>query len=151
MSTEVAVNESLSSSKDEILKQEANAISLGKSKVVYSRRGEEDDTLIVRDLGERTAFDHFGVKGLADLERLFYAMLGAMNAQRTVLEERARFGDGKELRKLFDGMSDDDREMMQSALDALCNDDDGDNRKSGMTVKMKDGHVPAAPVVAVRR
>ena len=49
--------------KNEILGNEANARSLAKTKVVYSRRGEEEDTLIVRDLYTGTRFDRFGVKG----------------------------------------------------------------------------------------
>ena len=36
--------------KASILENESNAKSLGRTKVVYSRRGEEKDTLIVRDM-----------------------------------------------------------------------------------------------------
>ena len=136
MSTKAAINESLSP-KDAILKNEANARSLGKTIVAYSRRGEEDDTLIVRDLSKRTTFDHFGVKGLTDLERLFYTILGVLNAQRAALVKRARFGEGDDLRKLLDGISDDDREKMQYALDATRNDDDeGVNRRSDTRVQL---------------
>ena len=135
MSTKATVNESLSA-KDAILKNEVNARSLGKTIVAYSRRGEEDDTLIVRDLSKRTTFDHFGVKGLADLERLFYTILGVLNAQRAELVKRARFGEGDDLRKLLDGISDDDREKMQYALDAVRNDKGDDNRRSGTRVQL---------------
>ena len=56
--------------KASILNNEPKATSIGKTKVAYSRNGEED-TLIVRDLYSGTRFDRFGVKGIAQLERVF--------------------------------------------------------------------------------
>ena len=124
------------SQKDIILKNEAHAISLAKWIVAYSRRGEEEDTLIIRELSNRSSFDHFGVKGVAELERLFFSSLGLLNEQRTVLTKRARFGEGEDLRQLCEGISDDDRAKMRCALDAL-NSDSGKRGRRGLTVQLK--------------
>lgn len=102
--------------KKDILENEANATSLAKTKVAYSRRGEEEDTLVVRDLYNATRFDRFGVKGVDQLERVFYIILDALNEHRTTLLKRMRFG-GDALRDLLDGLSDSDRDGMRAALD----------------------------------
>jgi len=104
--------------KASILENEPNAMSLSKTKVAYSRSGEEEDTLIVRDMYKGTRFDRFGVKGIAQLERVFYAIIGLMNEHRTMLLKRMRYG-GDALWNLLDGLSDEDREGMRHALNSL--------------------------------
>lgn len=104
--------------KVDILENEANAISLAKTKVAYSRCGEGEDTLIVRDMYSGTRFDRFGVKGIARLERIFYTILATLSEHRTTLLKRMRYG-GDALRNLLDGLSDEDRDGMSSAHDAL--------------------------------
>ena len=100
--------------KESILKNEPNAMSLAKTKVVYSRRGEEEDTLIVRDLYSGTRFHRFGVKGIAQLERIFYAIIELMYEHRTMLLKRMRY-DGDTLLILLDGLSDEDHDGISSA------------------------------------
>ena len=90
ISTDI-VNES---TKSVILRNEPHAISLANYTVAYSRKGEEEDTLIIRELSNRSSFDHFGVKGVVELERLFYSILGLLNSHLEVLAKRARFGEG---------------------------------------------------------
>ena len=102
-----------------ILDNESNAMSLGKTKVAYSRSGEEEDTLIVRDLHSGTRFDRFGVKGTAQLERVFYAILDLVLDNRKTLLKRMRYG-GDALRNLLDGLSNDDFDGMSTAHDALA-------------------------------
>ena len=104
--------------KASILDNESNATSIGKTKVAYSRNGEED-TLIVRDLYSGTRFDRFGVKGIAQLERVFYAILALMQDNRKTLLKRMRYG-GDALRSLLGGLSNDDLEGMSTAHDALA-------------------------------
>ena len=102
--------------KSTILESEANARSLAKMKVVYSRRGEEEDTLIVRDMYTGARFDRFGVKGVDQLEQNFHVILGMLSEHRTTLLKRMRFG-ADALRHLLDGLSDEDRDGMREALD----------------------------------
>ena len=114
------VSEQGTSTRDKasILEKEPNAMSLSKTKVAYSRSGEEEDTLIVRDMYRGTRFDRFGVKGIAQLERVFYAIIGLMNEHRTMLLKRMRYG-GDALWNLLDGLSDEDREGMRHSLNSL--------------------------------
>ena len=102
--------------KKAILESEANARSLAKTKVAYSRRGEEKDTLIVRDLYTGTRFDRFGVKGDDQLEQIFHVILGVLNVHRATLLKRMCFG-GDALREMLDGLSDSDHEAMRTALE----------------------------------
>ena len=119
-SSREVVSEQGTSTRDKasILEKEPNAMSLSKTKVAYSRSGEEEDTLIVRDMYRGTRFDRFGVKGIAQLERVFYAIIGLMNEHRTMLLKRMRYG-GDALWNLLDGLSDEDREGMRHALNSL--------------------------------
>ena len=124
MSKEAAIvtkemsNEQVKDEKANILDNELNAMSLGKTKVAYSRNGEKD-TLIVRDLYSGTRFDRFGVKGIAQLERVFYAILALMQDNRKTLLKRMRYG-GDALHSLLDGLSNDDLDGMSTALGALA-------------------------------
>ena len=108
-------NKEVKQEKASILENEANARSLAKNKVTYSRRGEEDDTLIIRDLYTYARFDHFGVKGIDQLEQIFHVILGMLSENRTTLLTRMRFG-GDALRELLDGLSDEDQDGMRAAL-----------------------------------
>ena len=94
-------NDQVKDEKASILDNESNAMSLGKTKVAYSRSGEEEDTLIVRDLYSGTRFDRFGVKGTAQLERVFYAIVALVHDNRKTLLKRMRYG-GDALRNLLD-------------------------------------------------
>ena len=112
-------NDQVKDEKASILDNESNAMSLGKTKVAYSRSGEEEDTLIVRDLYSGTRFDRFGVKGTAQLERVFYAIVALVHDNRKTLLKRMRYG-GDALRNLLDGLSKDDLDRMSTARDALA-------------------------------
>ena len=112
-------NDQVKDEKANILDNESNAMSLGKTKVAYSRSGEEEDTLIVRDLYSGTRFDRFGVKGTAQLERFFYAILDLVLDNRKTLLKQMRYG-GDALRNLLDGLSNDDFDGMSTAHDALA-------------------------------
>ena len=112
-------NDQVKDEKANILDNESNAMSLGKTKVAYSRSGEEEDTLIVRDLYSGTRFDRFGVKGSAQLERVFYAIVALVHGNRKTLLKRMRYG-GDSLRNLLDGLSKDDLDRMSTAHDALA-------------------------------
>ena len=92
------------SEKSIILKSEPHAISLANYTVAYSRRGDEEDTLIIRELSKRSSFDHFGVKGFAELERLLYTILGLLKSQLTVLAQRTRFGEGRRISILLNNL-----------------------------------------------
>ena len=71
---------------DDILKGETNAKCLSKSKVVYNRRGDEDDTLVFRELYPSAKFDRFGVKGIEKLKWIFYFLLGIMREQQEKID-----------------------------------------------------------------
>ena len=105
------------SEKEKLLKNEANARSLGKTKVAYSRRGEENDTLVLRDLSEHTRFDRFGVKGVQEIERIYYVMLNELKKKRENLVKGMRFGGDTRLCEMLDGLSEEDLEGMRAALE----------------------------------
>ena len=50
------------------LEGETNAKRLSRSKVTYSRRGDETDTFIIRDLYPSAQFDRLGIKGIEQLK-----------------------------------------------------------------------------------
>lgn len=93
---------------EEAIHDKVNALQLGKSKVVYSRVGEEHDTLVIRDVSGRTVFDRYGIKSVKELERVLYTLLAILNEHRAILLKRMRYG-GDGLRQLLDGLNCDDR------------------------------------------
>ena len=109
--TKVAKREGM----DEILKNEANAKRLSKTKVVYSRRGEEEDTLIFRDLYPHTVFDHFGIKGIDELKWAFFFILGTMSEHQTTLLDGR--DDRDDLHNLLEGLDNEDQDEMRAALE----------------------------------
>ena len=109
--TKVAKTEGM----DEILKNEANAKRLSKTKVFYSCRGEEEDTLIFRDLSTRTHFDHFGIKGIDELKWAFFFILWTMSEHQTKLTDGSDDRDG--LHSLLKNLDNEDQDEMRTALD----------------------------------
>ena len=98
---------------DEILKGETNAKCLSKSKVVYNRRGDEDDTLVFRELYPSATFDRFGVKGIEKLKWIFYFLLGIISEQQ---EKIKKDEDRSRLDALFSGLNQEDRDEMKKAM-----------------------------------
>ena len=98
---------------DDILKGETNAKCLSKSKVVYNRRGDEDDTLVFRELYPSATFDRFGVKGIEKLKWIFYFLLGIISEQQ---EKIKKDEDRSRLDALFSGLNQEDRDEMKKAL-----------------------------------
>jgi len=98
---------------DDILKGETNAKCLSKSKVVYNRRGDEDDTLVFRELYPSATFDRFGVKGIDKLKWIFYFLLGIMSEQQ---EKIKKDEDRSLLDTLFSGLNQEDRDEMKKAM-----------------------------------
>ena len=99
----------------EILKNEANAKRLSKTRVVYSRHGEEEDTLVFRDLSTRSRFDHFGIKGIDELKWAFFFILGTMSEHQTTLFDGR--DDRDDLHNLLEGLDNEDQDEMRVALD----------------------------------
>ena len=95
MAHEIEIKKVKKQTKNEILENEANARSLAKMKVVYSRRGEEDDTLVVRDLYNGARFDRFGMNGDDQLKQIFYVILDVLSKNRSTLLKQMRFGGGR--------------------------------------------------------
>ena len=100
---------------DEILKNEANAKRLSKIRVVYSRSGEEEDTLVFRDLYPCTVFDHFGIKGIDEIKWAFFFILGTMSEHQTTLLDGR--DDRDDLHNLLEGLDNEDQDEMRAALD----------------------------------
>ena len=98
---------------EDILKGEANAKCLSKSKVCYNRRGDEDDTLVFRELYPDTKFDLFGVKGIEKLKWMFYFLLGIMSEQQEKIKNDE---DRSLLDVLFSRLDQEDRDEMKKAL-----------------------------------
>ena len=128
--------------KKRILENEANARSLSKTKVMYSRRGDEEDTFIVRDLHPGTNFDRFGFKGVEQLERICFVILSVLSEHRTMLLKRMRFG-GDTLRDLLDGLSDIDREDMRTIREKF--------EKSACTTKIALKHLDTCPQLEIKQ
>ena len=100
---------------DDILKGETNAKCLSKSKVVYNRRGDEDDTLVFRELYPSAKFDRFGVKGIEKLKWIFYFLLGIMSEQQEKIAKK-KDEDRSGLDALFSRLKQEDRDEMKKAL-----------------------------------
>ena len=98
---------------DDILKGETNAKCLSKSKVCYNRRGDEDDTLVFRELYPSATFDRFGVKGIEKLKWIFYFLLGIISEQQ---EKIKKDEDRSRLDALFSRLNQEDRDEMNKAL-----------------------------------
>jgi len=98
---------------DDILKGETNAKCLSKSKVVYNRRGDEDDTLVFRELYPSAKFDRFGVKGIEKLKWIFYFLLGIISEQQ---EKIKKDEDRSRLSILFSRLNQEDRDEMKKAM-----------------------------------
>ena len=98
---------------EDILKGEANAKCLSKSKVVYNRRGDEEDTLVFRELYPSAKFDRFGVKGIDKLKWIFYFLLGIMSKhQEKIMDDE----DRSRLDILFSRLNQEDRDEMKKAM-----------------------------------
>ena len=100
---------------DDILKGETNAKCLSKSKVVYNRRGDEDDTLVFRELYPSATFDRFGVKGIEKLKWIFYFLLGIMSEQQEKIAKK-KDEDRSKLDALFSRLKQEDRDEMKKAM-----------------------------------
>ena len=100
---------------DDILKGEANAKCLSKSKVCYNRRGDEDDTLVFRELYPNAKFDRFGVKGIEKLKWIFYFLLGIMSEQQEKIAKK-KDEDRSKLDALFSRLKQEDRDEMKKAM-----------------------------------
>ena len=100
---------------DDILKGETNAKCLSKSKVVYNRRGDEDDTLVFRELYPSAKFDRFGVKGIEKLKWIFYFLLGIMSEQQDKIAKK-KDADRSGLDTLFSRLKQEDRDEMKKAM-----------------------------------
>ena len=98
---------------DDILKGETNAKCLSKSKVVYNRRGDEDDTLVFRELYPSATFDRFGVKGMEKLKWMFYFLLGIMSEKQEKIKDDE---DRSRLAILFSRLNQEDRDEMKKAM-----------------------------------
>ena len=98
---------------DDILKGETNAKCLSKSKVVYNRRGDEEDTLVFRELYPSAKFDRFGVKGIDKLKWIFYFVLGIMSKHQEKIKDDE---DRSRLDTLFSRLNQQDRDEMKKAL-----------------------------------
>jgi len=98
---------------DDILKGETNAKCLSKSKVCYNRRGDEDDTLVFRELYPSAKFDRFGVKGIEKLKWIFYFLLGIISEQQ---EKIKKDEDRSRLSILFSRLNQEDRDEMKKAM-----------------------------------
>ena len=98
---------------DDILKGEANAKCLSKSKVCYNRRGDEDDTLVFRELYPDAKYDRFGVKGIEKLKWMFYFLLGIMSEKQEKIKDDE---DRSRLAILFSRLNQEDRDEMKKAM-----------------------------------
>ena len=98
---------------DDILKGEANAKCLSKSKVCYNRRGDEDDTLVFRELYPDAKYDRFGVKGIEKLKWMFYFLLGIMSEKQERIKDDE---DRSRLDTLFIRLNQEDRDEMKKAM-----------------------------------
>ena len=98
---------------DDILKGEANAKCLSKSKVCYNRRGDEDDTLVFRELYPDAKYDRFGVKGIEKLKWIFYFLLGIMSEKQEKIKDDE---DRSRLAILFSRLNQEDRDEMKKAM-----------------------------------
>ena len=103
--------------------EKPNATSIGNSKVAYSREGDADDTLVARDLFEKSKYPLFGVKGTPILKSIFFAMLHEMKAFRKQISSSLKY-EKKDFINTLDNMTAEDELMMTT----LCNGGEEESR-----------------------
>jgi len=103
--------------------EKPNATSIGKSKVAYGREGDEDDTLVVRDLYEKSKYPFFGVKGKPILKSIFFAMLHEMKAFRNEIASSLKY-EKKDFITMLNNLTAEDDLMMTT----LCEGKEGERR-----------------------
>lgn len=97
-----------SEAKRKLLNEKVNAFSLSHTKVAYSREGEADDTLVVRDVSKSTTFTSFGVLDVDNIADLFFAILAILRAHRNEILPALTVRHREAMESVLDGLSDDD-------------------------------------------
>ena len=101
--------------KKKIKEEKPNYSSLARNKVAFSRVKDPNDTLVLRDISSKTVYDHFGVKGQADIEAVFYAILAILKSYAAEILPNLQF-DQKLLNDLLAKMSREDAATVISLI-----------------------------------
>ena len=81
-----------------------NAYSLGKFKVVYSREGDEADTIIIRNLYAEAKENQslFGLKGVHNISKLFLSLIAICHDNKKWIKKGAQFLEQGDLEEVSD-------------------------------------------------
>ena len=116
-----------SEAKRKLLNEKVNAFSLSHTKVAYSREGEADDTLVVRDVSKRTTFTSFGVRGVDKITDLFFTILAILRAHRNEILPALTVRHREAMESVLDGLSDDDMLEIDGVRGGGDDEDDDDD------------------------
>ena len=87
--------------KEEVVQQESFARSIGANTVVYSRKEDVHDTMIIRVLSGKEKFRAFGIKGKENIQSLFALVLLLIDQNKHYLKD-ARFDLKSKMQKIID-------------------------------------------------
>ena len=93
--------------KKDLLLTKPNSYSLSKLKLVHSRDNVNCDTLIVRDTWNKARLNKFGVKGIANIQNIYYGMLALLHEHRDDILPKLKY-DADELVILLESLTEKD-------------------------------------------
>ena len=122
MEVQPATGENISTiatrSREDIEREEPFAKCIGTNFIVYARRPDISDTLIIRDTARTGTFTAFGVKGLATIKSMFQVVIKLVEDNQHLLDG-ARFDLDKKFNFIIDAQGKDES---NNELFAIAND-----------------------------
>ena len=107
--------------REDIEREEPFARSIGMNFVVYARRPDVSDTLIVRDTSRKGTFTAFGIKGIETIKNVFHAATVLVTANLQLLDD-ARFELDKKFNTIIEAQSKMVNSNKNNELLAVAND-----------------------------
>ena len=95
---------------------------ISKTKVAYSRPGDNDTSLVIRDRDPNVRNNLFGTKGRQELEALYYALLGMLKFHRDDIVQNSKF-DQSALDHLLTSLVSEDLQKIEETMARLAGED----------------------------
>ena len=109
------MSKSIMDERKDRMMEKPNATSIGKWKVAYCREGD-CDSLVVRDVFEKSKYPLFGIKGILILKSIFFAMLCEMKAFRKQISGSLKY-EKKDFINMLNNITANDELMMTTLCD----------------------------------
>lgn len=95
----------MESVKQELINQNTHSQSLSKNVVVYARKPDDADTIVIRDLIS-IKFNVFGMKGVKNIEHLFHGIVTLLLLNRENVLIGLKYGADDRLKEFLDSVED---------------------------------------------